>query len=395
MRVISIDTSSAFHARLAAALDEAATTVFVHVASVAEARVALAEAPADVAVAGPSAAVDEVLELASEQTADPDGAAVLLVASQVDTELMRRAMRAGVADAIAVEGQTYASIAQAVRDVFARLDRARLAETPAPESAASHRGRVITVFSTKGGVGKSVLASNIGVALASDARHRVVLVDLDLQFGDSGIMLGLEPAHTIYDATQVIDRLDAEKLSGCLVAHGSGLKVLLAPVRPEDAESVTAARVARVIDLLAEMVDYVVIDTAAALDEVVLTAIDKSDTVCAVATMDVASVKNTRVSLQKLAQLGYRDGLVRLVLNRADSKVWLEAAEIERVLQRPIAARIPSDRLVPRSVNKGTPVVIDAPKSAVAHSIVDLAERLAGDDGRGEDDVAHGQARGD
>jgi pilus assembly protein CpaE len=336
------------------------------------------ESDAKVVVFGPSIPLDGALEAGETIVARAVPVAAVLVVPKVTTELMRQAMRAGFSDVVGADG-TFGEVAAAVLDAGADVTKRRSA-SGVPSSGAANgvgRGKVVSVFSTKGGVGKTVIASNLGVALAGQLGLRTVLLDLDLQFGDTGIMLQLKPERTIYDAVQSFDRLDAAMLKGFLTHHKSGLDVLLAPLRPEDAESVTATRLARIIAILREIADIVVIDTPAAFDDIVLTAIDKSDEVYAVATMDVASIKNTRISLQKLRQLGYSKDLVKLVLNRADSKVWLELPEVERAMEGELVARIPSDRLVPRSVNKGNPVVIEAPKSAVGKSLLDMARMLA------------------
>jgi pilus assembly protein CpaE len=331
-------------------------------------------------VLGPSIAIETALEVGSQLDASTPPIAAILVAQRVTTELLRMALRAGLRDVLSASDQTYGEVAKSVREAQeAAAARAAQAPDGTVASASEARvARVVTVFSPKGGVGKSVLATNIGVALASAGKRKVVLIDLDLESGDVGIMLNLKPTHTILDAAQAIDRLDLEMLSGLLVAHGSGLLTLLAPVHPEEAEMVTAARVGRIIELCRQVADVVVIDTPGCISEVVLTAIDKSDVVLAVSAMDMPSVKNMRVALQKLGQLGYRDGLMKLALNRADSKVLLEVADVEAALGSQVFARIPSDRLVPRSVNKGIPIVSDEPKSGVARSITELAEALAG-----------------
>jgi len=302
--------------------------------------------------------------------------AVVLVADEMDANMLRAALKAGVRDVLAPEDGVLA-IAEAV---FAAnesvLRRRAVPPDPVPVCAPVQTGKVITVFSTKGGVGKSVLSTNLASALAHDLNKKTILLDLDLEFGDVSVMLQLPPERTIFDAVQSFDRLDAQMLRGFLVPHSSGLSALLAPVRPEEAESVTSGRVAQIITMLRGMADFVVIDTAASLSDVVLTALELSDVVLAVATLDIPSVKNTKVSLQKLHQIGL-DGGVQLVLNRADSKVFLEPQEIEKAMADRIIARIPSDRVVPRSVNKGVPVVLDAPRSAVARSIVELAKTVS------------------
>jgi len=303
--------------------------------------------------------------------------AVVVIAPEVSTELLRTAMRAGVADVVAATdpvSDVSASICEAYAAECARrlgaIEQAQCAET-------AKGGTVVSVFSTKGGVGKTVLSTNLGVALAQLLGLKTAIIDLDLQFGDVGIMLGLAPERTIVDVAAIIERLDADLLAGHMTRHESGVDVLLAPVRPEDAEQLTTGRIARILALLREMYDVVVIDTAATLDEVVLTALDNSDVVYALTMMDVASIKNMRISLQKLAQLGYDEKLVHVVLNRADSKVWLEPQEVERAVGSGIFARIPSDRVVPRSVNKGRPVVLDEPKSDVAKAMVEIARSVA------------------
>ncbi len=337
---------------------------------------------AHVVVFGPSIPIDAAITAGEELTSRARPIECVLVAQKVTPELLRMAMRAGFRDVVSSEGSTYGDVGAAIKSAHDISGRSQSADDSGSHEVptAPRPSKIVTVFSTKGGVGKTVIASNLGVALASELKKRVVLLDLDLEFGDAAIMLKLEPTRTIFDAAQAFDRLDAEMLRGFLTEHSSGLKVLLAPRRSEDAESVTTARISRIIGLLGEIADYVVVDTAGRFDEAVLTAIDRSDKVLAVATMEVPSIKSTKVSLEKLKQLGYSNGGVQLVLNRSDSKVFLEAQEVERAIGGRILARIPSDRAVPRSVNKGVPVVLDAPKSAVAKSLVELARTIATDE---------------
>jgi len=335
-----------------------------------DAEASAAASGADVVVLGPSLEYGACLAFAERLAGRGSPARVVVVQKAVTLESVREAMRRGVHDVVPLDG-SLPEVVAAVREAANAGPRLEEPRTPPPPRAA-----VFTVFSTKGGVGKSVIACNLGVSLATMG-IATVLVDLDLMFGDAAIMLDLKPERTVYDAVQSFDRLDGELLRAYLTKHSSGLEVLLAPVRPEDAEIVTASRVGTLLDMLARTCQAVVIDTAAAFDDVVLSAIDRSDEVLAVATLDVASIKNTRVSLQKLAQLGYGQGLASLVLNRADSKVWLDVGEVEKNLPAPIVARIPSDRLVPRSVNRGAPVVLDAPRSAVARALTELAKHVA------------------
>ena len=376
--VVLCDRDDEFVERMRGALDSESDYQLVVAAPAMVLETATRE-HARVVVFGPSVAIDDALGAGKVLASSRPPVAVVLVALRVTTDLLRQALRAGMRDVLSASDETYADVAKAVREAHdAATSRQDDGLASGQVAQPVRGGRIITVFSTKGGVGKSVLATNLAVAVAADPSRRVVLVDLDLASGDDGIMLNLLPTHTILDAAQAIERLDTDMLEGLLIRHGSGASVLLAPVRPEDAEMVTAAKVGRVLDLVRQIADVVIVDTPGALDEVVLTAIDRSDVVLAVATMDMPSVKNMRISLQKLSQLGYSAGLVHLVLNRADSKVLIEVKDIEEALSSRVTAHIPSDRLVPRSVNKGVPIVTDAPKSSVARSIVELAAAVAG-----------------
>ncbi len=363
------DLDNEFRDRLEKVLSPVEGLEYIGVTNPADAAAVACERDAWIVVFGPSTDCDAALAAGESISSVTPRTLTLLMTRVVDTDLLRRAMRAGFRDVIDVEGVTYGGLAATVAEAYDAASAVRGAGDGPPGSDA----KVITVFSTKGGVGKSVIATNLVSIMAKTLGKRVALLDLDLESGDGAVMLGLEPASTIYDAVQAFDRLDAQLLQSFMREHESGARVLLAPVQPEQAESVTNARVAGIISLARELADLVVIDTPGRLDETVLTAIDKSDQVLAVATMDLPSIKNMKVSLAKLKQLGYRNGLVRLVLNRADSKVFLEPSDVEKAIGANVVARIPSDRLVPRSVNRGVPVALDQPRSPVARSMVELA----------------------
>ncbi len=320
----------------------------------------------------------------------------ILVPTEVDADLLRRALRAGAADVVG-ESEPLSDIAAAVGRAHTSAERARQLSSSGGPCGDGDRGRVVTVFSAKGGVGKTAVATNLAVALASgngsgNGKHgpkgRVCLVDLDLEFGDVAIVLGLKPRRTIADVVQVFDRLDGDMLEGFLEEHGSGLSVLIAPVRPEEAETISGMQIGQIIDLLRCRFDYVVIDTCPSFSEGVLAALDRSDDIYLVASTDVTAVKNARVAMQKLRQLGYDQNLVRLVLNRADNRLNLPTGEIEEAIGLPVVSRVPSDIVVPKSQNKGVTVVQDAPRSDVAKSIVGMAKTTVEARERSRDVVA-------
>jgi len=344
-----------------------------HTVSVRDALGSAAAQTADVVVIGLGVETEEALEAIAEIAERAPAVSTIVVRPHVTTELLRRAIRAGAADVVGTDDAA-SELSDAIERALRHYER--LQEVAQQQEAEQpRRGTVVTVFSTKGGVGKTVLATNLGVALATMGES-VALVDLDLQFGDVGIMLGVEPTQTISGPASASDRLDTELLAGYMMTHSSGLKCLLAPIMPEEAEAITPGRIARILELLSEMFDSVIVDTCASLDETVLTALDRSDRVLAMTMMDVASIKNTRISLQKLHQLGYDGGSVDVVLNRADSKVFLAPAQVEKAIGRAVSVQIPSDRLVPQSVNKGVAVVLESPRSEVARVMTGIAKQI-------------------
>jgi pilus assembly protein CpaE len=236
------------------------------------------------------------------------------------------------------------------------------------------RGRVITVSSTKGGSGKSVVATNLATSLARRTSRPVVLVDADLQFGDVAVMMRLAAPHTLVDAVSAQGRLDAQFLQSLLCRHEqSGLLILPAPLEPSFAERVSGADMVRIVEILQSFCAYVVIDTPAQFNDVVLALIEHSDDILMVAGMDIPNIKNTKLGLQTLRMLGVPEEKLILLLNRANSKVQLDVAEVERTLGIKAGCLVPSDIVVPQTVNKGVPVVLDAPRSEVARALEQLA----------------------
>jgi pilus assembly protein CpaE len=243
------------------------------------------------------------------------------------------------------------------------------------DSSPEQHGRIVTVLSTKGGSGKSMIAVNLGVTLARRTSNPVVLLDADLQFGDASVMLKLAPQHTIVDAVGPGDRLDMALLQNLLVRHEpSGLYVLAAPLEPAFADQITASDMVRIVGLLQNWAEFIVVDTPAYFNDVVLQLIELSDDVLLVAGMDIPNIKNVKIGLQTLRLLNTPMSKLRLVLNRSNSKVKLDVNEVERTLTIKAESFIPSDVVVPQSVNKGVPVVLDAPKSGVARSLELLAD---------------------
>jgi pilus assembly protein CpaE len=239
---------------------------------------------------------------------------------------------------------------------------------------AEHDGKIVTVFSAKGGSGKTTLATNLGVVLARGGRHRVCVVDLDLSFGDVAITVQLDPVRTIVDALPMVGHVDTTGAASLLTRYRPGIEMLLAPVTPGDAEKIPPKLVGELLAVLRGMFNYVVVDTPAQFSEHVLTAMDASAHHVLLSTPDVPAVKNLRVTLDMLDMLSYPKEIRSVVLNRSDSKVGLSPEQLERAVRSPIVAHVPSSRAVPISINQGTPITLGNPGHPVSQAITKFAE---------------------
>ncbi len=327
-------------------------------------------------ILGPSFAREEALGGVKQLRLQDPTLISLIVAESVTANLLRAAMRAGVSDVIEAP-LTEEKIEQAITQFSSDMLKLRSAAEARAEGA-SDRGRVITVMSAKGGSGKTVTATNLGVLLAREPGTKVCLVDADLQFGDVCLVLQLEPKFTVVNAAAELHRLDQQLIDSLLTPHPSGLKVLAAPLEPAFADDITTAGLLQIVEVLRSMFDYVIIDTASMMDELLLSLLETSDQILMVVDMDLPSVKNAKLALETLRLLKFPTNKVSLVLNRSNAKARLDDREIEGALKSEIQARIPSDGSVAASVNEGRPVVESAPKSKVAKGFEEVAEVVLG-----------------
>ena len=235
------------------------------------------------------------------------------------------------------------------------------------------QGSMICVLGPKGGTGKTVTASNMGAALAAAGRN-VVVMDLDLQFGDLALCMGVRPEATIHDLATAPGTLDADKLGAYLVPHESGARVLVAPTRPDQAGLISVEFLREIYAILRGMCEFVVVDTSPGFSAEVISAIDASNEICMLGMLDTLSLKNTRLGLETLALMGYDPERIVLVLNRAGSRVGISDEDVQRIVSREPTIRVPSDIEVTRSVNEGRPIVLSRPKSEAAQSFRKLAE---------------------
>ena len=369
-----VDDDPKLRTRLAMQLGEAARAAAFPSLAAVEERVP-AGAPL-IVVVGPSFASTAGLAEVSRLTRSRAGSNAVMVVHELSTEILQQAIRSGISDVLALPTET-AQLQEAVDRAAEHLNIVSIppALSAVPDTTADDRGRIITVFSTKGGAGKSFVATNLAGLLAKRSSKPVVLLDADLQFGDVAVMLGMAPAHTIIDAVTVIDRLDADLLKSLLIKHEpTGLYVLAAPIEPAFADSVSLPHMKRILEILTSFCSHVVIDTPASFNDIVLGVLEQADDIVLMAGMDIPHIKNTKIGLQTLRLLHIPSSKVKLVLNRANSKVKLDIADVERTLQMKADCLLPSDIAVPQSINKGVPVVVDAPRTGVARNLERMAD---------------------
>ena len=232
---------------------------------------------------------------------------------------------------------------------------------------------MIVVLGPKGGTGKTLTACNLAVALAN-LGQRPLVVDIDLQFGDVGLALGLRPDKTIYDLAVAAGDLDADKVQSFVTKHPSGACALLAPTRPDHAAAVTISFLRKVFELLRGQYDFVIVDTPPAFSPEVITAVDSASHLCLVGMLDVLSLKDTKIGVETLARMGYDPSELTVVLNRADTSVGIAQGDVEQLLGRSPDVLVPSDRAIPRAITAGKTIVEQEPKSGAGQAFSALAD---------------------
>jgi pilus assembly protein CpaE len=308
----------------------------------------------------------DLVETASRHTEDKLPVVVLYQGSP--NGFMQQAFAAGADDLITLP-QPPVDLAFALEKAIARRRGG---------VHALREGALITVLGPKGGTGKTLTACNLGVALASHASAPVI-VDLDLQFGDVGLALGLKPERTIYDLATSGGMLDAEKVDGYLAEHHSGVRVLLAPVRPDQAQAITVEFLKDLYATLTSTFDFVIVDTPPGFTPEVIATIDAASSICMLGMLDAPSLKNTKLGLETIGLMGHSLDHVRVVLNRADSNVGISHADVVAILGRAPDVLIPSQRDVVRWVNAGEPIVLASKRSEPAKAFRALADLTAAD----------------
>jgi pilus assembly protein CpaE len=243
----------------------------------------------------------------------------------------------------------------------------------------NQQGKIITVFSTKGGVGKTFISTNLAVSLAQHTKEKVVLVDLDLDFGNVALALNLVPRYTIADVINEIRNLDQELMEGYLVPHRSGIKVLAANAQPQTTDFVNAEHIEFMIKVLQSTFDYLVIDMPARFHEPVDPVFQLTDLLLLVTTQEVSTIRNIKASLAALNSWSYPQHKIKLVLNKAESHSDIKIKDVETTLDRSLFGMVPAEyKPVSSSLNKGIPAVLLYPRAKVSRGIQKLTHGILG-----------------
>jgi pilus assembly protein CpaE len=328
----------------------------------------------DVLLVGPHAPAPEVLTLASRLDVQSPGIAVVLMA-EPSPEMWQAAMRAGIRDLLPPTADVADIRAAVERAGHAAASRRRVLR-PVSETE-RYAGRVITIASPKGGVGKTTVSTNLAIGLTAAAPQSTVLVDLDVQFGDVASALSLVPEYTLPDAVRGPASEDTMVLKTFLTQHPSGLYAVCGAESPADGDSVSGEDVTRLLASLAREFRYVVVDTAPGLSEQTLAALDRATDVIMLTSMDVPGVRGLRKELDVLRELAMIPAGRHIVMNFADPKGGLTVRDVETTIGAGVDVVLPRSKAVPASTNQGVPILQSSRRDPMAKELRRLVSRFA------------------
>ncbi len=307
--------------------------------------------------------------------------AVIIVERELREETMRKAIFAGAKDVLIYPFTPSKLIDSVYRSFQVEQKKATIQRDRSPkERRKARHGQIITVFSTKGGVGKTFIAANLAVSLAQHTKEKVVLLDLDLDFGNAALALNIIPRYTISDVINEIRNLDQDLLESYLVPHRSGIKILPANATPQLAEFISADHIEIILKVLQSAFDYVVVDMPARFYGPVDPAFQFADLLLLVTTPEVATVRNVKAALVTLSELNYPKTKIKLLLNKADARGEIKPKDVETTMNHNLYGILHADyRLGSSSLNKGIPAVMLYPRAKVSRSFHELARKISGD----------------
>ena len=311
---------------------------------------------------------------------------VIIMSVQGEADYLRRSMLAGAREFL-IKPFSSNELITSVRRVYqlSAEQRKRMnfssqptgagtaTATPEPEAA----GKVVAVFSPKGGVGCSTLAINLAIALQKQNNVNTVIMDTSLQFGDISVLLNLQPKATIADLAPHVDDLDTDLVERVLIAHSSGIKALLAPARPEMADLVTPSSITAILTKLRQLYDVIIIDMYSSLQDTVISGLDEADLIVLVTTPEIPAIKSARLFFEVTDALEYPREKTHLVLNKTNPKIGIRAEDIESSIKYTVHAQFPLDeRTAISAVNQGIPFVAGQPGSELSKAVIQYARQI-------------------
>ena len=312
---------------------------------------------------------------------------VIMMSVQGETDYLRRSMQAGAREFL-IKPFTSEDLTNSIRRVH-ELGASRRQSMPTGTTTASadisdtgrqgkEQGKIITVFSPKGGTGCSTLAVNLAIGIRQSREElKVAIVDSCLQFGDVAVLLNLQSPHSIVDLTPHMDELDAELLENVMVSHHSGVRALLAPPRPEMADRVVASMMETVLQMLQNTYDYVIVDTASSLSDVTLTTLDAADRIILIVAPDIPAIKDSKLFFEVTDALEYPPSKTILILNKADPHNSIRAEDIQHSIKHPVSAQIPLDeRTASLAANQGIPYIVSARTNKLGQATTTLVRLI-------------------
>ena len=312
---------------------------------------------------------------------------IIMMSVQGESDYLRRSMLAGAREFL-IKPFSSDELVSSIRRVY-QLGASRRQAMPSMahtmagaaskvEAKPQAAGKIVTIFSAKGGVGCSTIAVNLAIALQQNAASKVAVVDTSLQFGDVGVLLNLYASRTIADLASLIDELDDDLINDIFLSHSSGVKALLAPPRPDVADTVTPNLVTDVLERLRTMFDIILVDTGSVLDDVVLNVLDISDKIMVVTTPEIPAIKNAKLFFEVTEALEYDRERIMFVLNKVDKRINIRAEDIEANIKYKIEGQLPLDeRTVTTSVNQGIPYVLGNKNSLLSQATIVLSKHLS------------------
>lgn len=325
-----------------------------------------------VVVVAPSIKNSTAFELAEELRIDYPLVNVILLRNRIDVATLSSALTSGIKDVI--DAQDATGLVNAVQRCEALSEQ--INQRSGSEDLRSKRGKVITVYSAKGGSGKTTISTNLAAALSGEGKSQVCLIDLDLQFGDVATALNMPPKKTISQALEMAENIDSEGLAKAIVTYDGGFDVLLAPANPSDIESITSSFIAKVLSTLQRNYDFIVVDTSPNLTEIIARTLQDSDLAILLTNLDMLAIKNLKLTLTALDALGLAKSKRKLIINRGDLKVGIEPSDIEELIDENIDAVIPNNLKVTAATNEGQLVIQAYPSNPVSRAISALAEEI-------------------